>query len=267
MIGDVFVGEGAGERLRARLTEAKDGGADVAVLPEIACNPWSPATKTPRDDDAEPLGGPRCTMQAQAALDIGMPLLGSAIIESQGHRHNTCLLWESDGSLQGTYRKHHVPHEPGFWETCHYEPAPDSDLITPIPFRGHLVGVQICSDMNRPQGTHLLAAAEADLVIGPRSTEAATYDRWRPVWIANAITSACYVCSVNRPGPENGVPIGGGSIAVAPDGEVLIETDDPISIFTIERSRLEQAKIDYPGYLPVRSTLYAANWADLLNKE
>ena len=45
MISDVFIGEGASERLVDRLREAKIAGANLAVLPEIACNPWSAAKK------------------------------------------------------------------------------------------------------------------------------------------------------------------------------------------------------------------------------
>jgi len=45
LISDVFFGDGAKERLVSRLQEAKVLGADLVVLPEIACNTWSPATK------------------------------------------------------------------------------------------------------------------------------------------------------------------------------------------------------------------------------
>ena len=63
--------------------------------------------------------------------------------------------------------------------------------------------------------------------------------------------------SVNRPAPEEGVLIGGPSIAVAPDGEVLMETTDPVAIVSIDRSVVHQARRDYPGYLAIPSDLYA----------
>lgn len=120
--------------------------------------------------------------------------------------------------------------------------------------------------MNRPQGSHLLAAAGADVIVGPRSTELATYDKWRPVWIANALTTGCYVCSVNRPSPENGVIIGGDSIAIAPDGEVVAESSDAITIFTARQSTIKKARIEYPGYLPYRSEMYAQGWNAIKDK-
>ena len=59
--------------------------------------------------------------------------------------------------------------------------------------------MQVCSDTNRPQGTHLLAAQGAAAVLIPRATEEATYQRWKVVFRANALTNSCYVLSVNRP--------------------------------------------------------------------
>ena len=66
--------------------------------------------------------------------------------------------------------------------------------------------------------------------------------------------------SVNRPRPEGGVPIGGPSLVVAPDGAVLVETTDPLAVVSLDRSVVQRARLDYPGYLPVRAVLYAAGW-------
>ena len=266
MVSDVFFDDGAKERLTERLQEVKNAGAQLAVLPEIACNPWSPSTKNLRDDDAEELGGTRCAMQSEAAKEVGIGLIGSAILQSSGERYNTCLFWDENGELLGTYQKHHLPEEDGFWETSHYSPAPESMGFPVFNFLGFNIGIQICSDMNRPQGSHLLGAAGADVIVGPRSSELATYDKWRPVWIANALTTGCYVCSVNRPEPEGGVLIGGPSIAVAPDGEVIAESRSAITVFTVRQSTIEEARIDYPGYLPCRSDVYAVGWNAIKDK-
>jgi N-carbamoylputrescine amidase len=263
MISDVFFGDGAKSRLVSRLKEAKNKGAHLAVLPEIACNPWSPATKVIREEDAEKLGGLRCQMQSSAAKEVEIGLVGAAILKEDETRYNTCLLWDEQGELLGTYQKHHIPEEAGFWETSHYSQAPESMGFPVFKFQEFNIGIQICSDMNRPQGSHLLAAAGADIIVGPRSTELATYDKWRPVWIANALTTGCYICSVNRPSPEEGVLIGGASIAVAPNGQVLVESCNAITLFTARQSTIQQSRIDYPGYLPCRSDLYAKCWVEI----
>jgi len=261
MIHDVFHDDAGPERLARRLEEARDGGATLAILPEIPLNPWSPATKRAREDDAEAPGGPRFGIQAEAAARAGVGLVGGAIVrgDEDGIRRNTAFVIGTDGSLLGTWTKAHVPEEPGFWETSHYDPG--DDAIRPFEGFPRPIGVQICSDVNRPEGCHLLAAMGAALVANPRATERATYERWRVVFRANAITSRCYLLSVNRPEPEGGVEMGGPSIAVAPRGEVLIETEQPVSVVEIQPTALAHAAVAYPGYLPVRASMYAEGWS------
>ncbi len=266
LISEVFPAQSDEDRLCARLSEAKAAGADLAVLPELPLNPWSPATKNARDEDAEPPHGPRHEIQSRCAKKVGIALVGGAVVRNPdtGVRRNTALILDAQGELVGTYCKLHLPEEPGFWETSHYEPGVES----PTPF-DHLdfpFGVQLCSDINRPQGCQLLGAGGALAVVAPRATELATCHRWRPVYIANALTSAMYVLSVNRPAPEQDVLIGGPSIAVAPTGEVILESTDPVAVVTLKREVVEKARIDYPGYLPVRSDLYAQAWASLAKK-
>ncbi len=261
LVRDIFIGEDASQHLTEILQKAKELGCHLAVLPEIACNPWSPATKTLIENDAETIGDARTSMQANAAKEVGIGLIGAAILQHDSARYNTCLFWDKTGELIGTYQKHHVPEEVGFWETSHYDHGVEGFKV--FPFHGFNIGIQICSDMNRPQGSHILAALGADIIVGPRSTERATYQKWRPVWIANALTTGCYIASVNRPHEEQDVLIGGSSIAVDPNGKVIAEADDAITTFKVRRSTIEKARVDYPGYLPCRAGLYADAWNKL----
>ncbi|MCH2140929.1 MAG: carbon-nitrogen hydrolase family protein [Phycisphaerales bacterium] len=259
LIRDVFYDATGPERLRSRLQEAKQAGAALAVLPELAALPWVPATQEARDEDAELANGPRHRMQSTIAAEVGIGLLGGAIVKDQADRRfNTALLFGPDGDLLHAYRKIHIPDEPGFWEADHYEA--DDAIPTPIDAFGMRLGIQICSDNNRPFGSHILGAQGAEAILVPRATEMATYVKWRPIFQANALTSGCWVLSVNRPGPEAEVPIGGPSIAVAPDGTVVLETEDPVGIVTVDRASVEKARSDYPGYLAFPTDLYARAW-------
>ena len=265
LITDVFHQPDGEQRLYDRLDDAKSRGATLAILPELPLNPWSPATKTPRDDDAEIIAaGERVAIQSNVAEDIGIGLVGGAIIKDKnnGIRRNTALVFNNKGKLVATYCKNHLPEEPGFWETSHYEPGNEPPrVIEGFDFK---LGVQICSDINRPQGCQLLGAMGAELIAAPRATEAATINRWMPVFLANAATSSTFIASVNRPGPEeNGVLIGGPSVVVSPNFEVLLETTDPVATVTLDRVLLKKAKRDYPGYLPVRSQMYANAWVEI----
>ena len=262
LIRDVFHGDDGADRLRIRLDEARDAGASLAVLPELGVLPWIPAAREPREEDAEEVGGKLQVMQSRVAAESGIGLLGGAIIRNDsGQRFNTCILFDEQGNQLHTYRKIHIPDEPGFHEIDHYEPGDDPP--TPVDAFGWKLGIQICSDVNRPTGTHLLSAQGCECVLVPRSTEEATWWKWRPVFIANALTTCTYVLSVNRPAEEQGVKIGGPSIAVAPTGEVLLETTDPVGIVELRRDILDQARKDYPGYLAVPSSMYARGWATI----
>ena len=262
LISETFREPDGAVRLKQRLAEAVDRGADLAVLPELPLNPWSPATREPNEDDAEPMDGPRSRVQAEAAAEAGIGLVGGIIHRDEaGRRTSRALIFDRAGALVATYEKLHLPEEEGFWETSHYEPGhepPRRIDAFGVPF-----GVQLCSDNNRPQGTHLLGAQGAMAMLNPRATEEATYQRWKIVFRANAMTSACYVLSVNRPHPEAGVPLGGPSVAIDPRGDVILETTDRMAIVTLDASAAQAARKGYPGYLAIRAQVYADAWDEI----
>ena len=262
LISETFWEPDGTVRLKQRLAEAADRGADLALLPELPMNPWSPATKDASDADAEPMDGPRARAQAEAAAEAGIGLVGGIIHrDADGRRTSRALIIDRSGTIVATYEKLHLPEEEGFWETSHYEPgheAPRRIDALGVPF-----GVQLCSDNNRPQGTYLLGAQGAMAMLNPRATEEATYQRWKIVFRANAMTSACYVLSVNRPYPEQGVPLGGPSVAIDPRGDVMLETTDGLALVTLEASAVQAARKSYPGYLAIRARVYADAWDEV----
>ena len=263
LVSEVFWQPDGEARLTDRLKQAADLGAELALLPEIPLNRWRPATKDAVAEDAEEEGGPRTQTMARAAAATGVGMVGGIIARDAqtGRRTSRALLFDGRGEILARYEKLHLPEEPGFWETSHYEPG----TVAPRSVEGFglAVGMQICSDINRPEGSHLLGAQGAEAILAPRATEQRTYERWKVVFRANALTSSAYVLSVNRPAPEDGVLIGGPSVAVDPEGKMLIETTDPLAVVTLDAAVVRQARIDYPGYLPIRAALYAKAWAEL----
>jgi predicted amidohydrolase len=263
LITEVFFDDPEGVELRDHLTRARDLGSEVAVLPELPLNAWAPYSKVARDDDAEAVDGPRQQIMARAASEAGIALVGGAIVRDPptGARHNTALLYASDGSCLARYRKVHLPEEEGYWETSHYEPGQDGpEVVTGLSMT---IGLQICSDVNRPQGFQLLAAQGAEVIFAPRATPPETYDRWRLILRANAIMSGAYVVSTNRPRPEHGASIGGPSIVIAPTGDVITETTEPVHVVDADSSVVEEAALEYPGYLERFPGLYAKSWSRL----
>ena len=265
LVTDVFPGPEHATRLRERLAAAKARQAKLAVLPEIPMNEWSPATQVSRDYDAELPGGKRERQLSAAAAECGIAVLGGTIRcdPSSGMRYNTALLIDKTGVLAASYEKLHLPEEEGFWETSHYVVGRYPPQVTRA--LGVRLGVQICSDANRPVGAQLLAAEGVEVILAPRATSDATYDRWRLAYRAMALTASAYVVSVNRPGPEAGVPIGGPSLVVDPEGAVILETTDPVAVATLDLRRVAQAKRGYPGYLAFPTDVYAHAWHDHQN--
>jgi predicted amidohydrolase len=263
LITDVFHGPDCPDRLLAYVEAAKRQGAELAVLPELPLQEWCAVRRTRSAADVEPAGGSRHRAMARAAREAGIALLGGAIIQDPltGKRHNTAILFDPSGEVVIRYRKVHIPQEEGFWEADHYDPG--GELPRPVTVGGGFpVGVQICSDANRPELSHLLGALGALALLVPRATPPETYERWRLVLRANAVTSTAYLVSVNRP-VEPGSPVGGPSVVVAPDGTVLVETTEPLALVTLERSVVEAARVSYPGYLDVRAPLYAQGWSEV----
>jgi N-carbamoylputrescine amidase len=213
------------------------------------------------------MDGPRARAQAEAAAEAGIGLVGGIIHAdaATGRRTSRALVFDRSGSLRATYEKLHLPEEEGFWETSHYEPGDEPPRA--IDGFGVRIGLQLCSDVNRPEGTHLLGAQGAVAMINPRATEERTYQRWKAVFRANALTSCCYVLSVNRPHPEHGVLIGGPSVAIDPGGEPILETTDRLALVTINARAVTDARRRYPGYLPVRARLYADAWDEIARRD
>jgi N-carbamoylputrescine amidase len=266
LVSEVFWEADGAQRLKQRLAEVAERGADLAVLPEIPLNAWRPSTKEARPDDAEPMDGPRATAQREAAAEAGIGLIGGIIHrDDAGRRTSRALIIDATGAIRATYEKLHLPEEPGFWETSHYEPGTEAPKR--IDAFGLPIGVQLCSDNNRPEGVHLLGAQGAMAMINPRATEEKTYQRWKTVFRANALTSCLYVLSVNRPYPEDGVLIGGPSVAFDPNGELLLETTDSVALVTLDAKVVTDARRAYPGYLPVRARLYADAWDEVARSD
>jgi N-carbamoylputrescine amidase len=241
---------------REALAEAAAQDCRLVVLPELPFHRWFPALAEVDRHDQDP----SCLeAQADLARASGLWLLGGNLED----RRNAAYLWDPQGQVRLRYEKLHLPHEPGFWEDHHYDPGSQPPRV--FDGLGFPLGVQICSDIQRPFGSMFLRHQGASAILVPRATESSTYARWRLVMQAMARVTACYVLSVNRPGPELGVALGGPSLAVGPDGEVLAESQDPLLCVTLEHAAVVRARGQYPGYLAVAHEVYAAAWSESLH--
>jgi len=67
-----------------------------------------------------------------------------------GIYHNSAVVFDSDGTLAGKYRKMHIPDDPGFYEKFYFT---EGDLgFKPIETSIGKLGVLICWDQWFPRG-------------------------------------------------------------------------------------------------------------------
>lgn len=158
-----------------------------------------------------------------------------------GLYHNTALVFDTDGSLCGKYRKMHIPDDPGFYEKFYFTPG---DMgFEPINTSLGKLGVLVCWDQWYPEAARLMALRGAEMLIYPTAIGWNPDDpqdekeRQREAWIiiqrAHAVANGIPVISVNRFGFEedpseltSGIDFWGSSFVAGPQGEVLFMAPD-----------------------------------------
>jgi N-carbamoylputrescine amidase len=216
--------------------------ADLVVLPELHLDHYfCQSEDTACFDLAQPIPGPTCETLAEVAK-ANQVVIVSTIFEKRapGLYHNTAVVFDKDGSIAGTFRKMHIPDDPGFYEKFYFTPG---DLgFTPIQTSIGKLGVLICWDQWYPEAARLMALAGADLLIYPTAIgwnpddDAAEKQRQCDAWItvqrAHAVANGIPVISCNRIGFEAapdqapGIQFWGNSFIAGPQGEILTSADD-----------------------------------------
>ena len=199
-----------------------------------------------------------------------------------GLYHNTAVVFDSDGSIAGKYRKMHIPDDPAYYEKFYFTPG---DLgFEPIQTSIGRLGVLVCWDQWYPEAARLMALKGAELLIYPTAIgwESSDADdekqRQRAAWMiaqrAHAVSNGIPVITVNRVGYEAdpsgqtaGIQFWGTSFIAGPQGELIFEapTDSEIEKVTnldIKRSEnvrrwwpfLRDRRIAYSPALTKRTT-------------
>ena len=74
-----------------------------------------------------------------------------------GLYHNTAVVFESDGSIAGKYRKMHIPDDPAYYEKFYFTPG---DIgFEPIDTSVGRLGVLVCWDQWYPEAARLYGFA------------------------------------------------------------------------------------------------------------
>ncbi len=249
------------EANEAGICKAVDQGAQLVVLPELHSSLYFCQTEdTVNFDLAETIPGPSTAYFCAMARELRIVLIIS-IFEKRapGLYHNTAVVIEKDGQIAGTYRKMHIPDDPGYYEKFYFTPG---DLgFTPIDTSVGRLGLMVCWDQWYPEAARLMALAGAEILIYPtaigwdprddQAEKARQHDAWTTIQRGHAIANGLPLLSVNRTGFESapdggsGSQFWGSSFATGPQGEMLAKA-------TTDKEQVLIAEIDLHGSEEVR---------------
>lgn len=242
-------------RARDMLLRARDGGADMAILPEMFCIAYSLDLFEPA---SEPLMGDCCAMLSESAKETGMTIVGGSFPEREAGRiYNTCTVFDGTGELIGAYRKAHMFDvflpDFKFTESSVLSCGNKSPLIFDSPIK---TGVAICFDIRFPEFGRRIMEAGADLYALPAAFAQKTgVKHWELLLRARALDNQMFVAGVAPAASKNSY---GHTMLASPDGAVMYcaGEDEGLSVIDLPMSLLDEARNSIPIKTARRSELY-----------
>ena len=258
------------ERLVALLRSGAAAGCDLVVFPELTLTTFFPRWWVDDLSDSDhfyetEMPGPETRPLFEEARRLGVGFhLGYAELTSDGHRYNTVILVERDGSIVGRYRKVHLPghseHEP--WRAFqhlerYYFEAGDGFAVHGA--FGGVVGMAICNDRRWPETYRVLGLQGCELALIGYNTPVhyapdPTQDRLQGfhnhlVLQSGAYQNGMWVVGVAKAGEEEGCTLLGESAIVAPSGEIA-------ALCTTDGDELAVAEVDLDMCANYKETLF-----------
>ncbi len=254
------------QKLEQNIGDCVRQGAQLVVLQELHNSLYFCQTEDPQKFDlAEPIMGPSTAFYSGLASGYKIVLVTS-IFEKRapGLYHNTAVVYDTDGSIAGKYRKMHIPDDPAYYEKFYFTPG---DLgFQPIQTSLGKLGVQVCWDQWYPEGARLMALRGADILIYPTAIGWESSDteeekkRQLDAWIisqrGHAVANGLPVVAVNRVGHEpdpsgqtNGIQFWGNSFVAGPQGEILAQasnTEEQNIVVEVDMERSENVRRWWP---------------------
>ncbi|WP_288151721.1 carbon-nitrogen hydrolase [uncultured Prevotella sp.] len=250
-------------RLREKIDKLAADGANLIVLQELHNTIYFCQTENvDKFDLGETIPGPSTDFYGAAARDNGIVLVASLFEKrSAGLYHNTAVVFDSDGSIAGKYRKMHIPDDPGYYEKFYFTPG---DLgFHPIDTSVGRLGVLVCWDQWYPEAARLMALQGAELLIYPTAIGYDAHDTadeqqrqreaWQTVMRGHAVANGLPVVAVNRVGWEEDdgsrCQFWGTSFVCGPQGEYLFkapEDEESTAIIDVDMERCEQVRRWWP---------------------
>jgi len=200
------------------LAGAEPTPGSVVVLPELADTGWC------LDDEAVYAGdtldwATDLARRWKVTIQIGLAVREAA----SGPGTNAVAVVGARGLLAPLYHKIH---------TCGFSTEPAcfaaGDRLVAVPVAGTVIAPQICYDLRFPELQRLAVAGGVEILAFSANWPAVRHAHWRAMLISRAIENQCFVLASNRTGVDPSLDYEGGSMIIAPTGEILAECDaDP----------------------------------------
>jgi N-carbamoylputrescine amidase len=261
------------DRISQLVDHAADTGAVIACLPELALSSYFSLEFSRAnehhffsvDDEVVSAISQRCRERNIALI---LPFA-----ESSGPvPYNTALVIDQTGAIVGRYRKAHLPGSfplPPDPPISTYERlafAPGNDRFPVFHVAGLTIGIQICYDMNFPEGFRCLALKGAELIFyptngfdfrsNPKQSNGADSDF---VARTRAYENTVFLLKVNKRGSEHGRTFSSPTRLIGPRGEIistLESTEDDVLVGEIDRDSVIEARRRLPWGRDRRPELY-----------
>ena len=254
------------EALIQKIKDLAAQGAQLVVLPELHDSLYFCQVESVDNFDlAVEIPGKETAEYAAVAKECGIVLVTSLFEKrTTGLYHNTAVVFDTDGSIAGKYRKMHIPDDPAYYEKFYFTPG---DMgFHPIQTSLGRLGVMVCWDQWYPEGARLMAMRGAELLIYPTAIGYESSDtpdeqeRQREAWMTvqrgHAVANGLPVITVNRVGHEpdpsgqtNGIQFWGSSFVAGPQGELIYRAPndkEDLKVIDVDMERSEQVRRWWP---------------------
>ena len=213
VVGDL---DGNRDLIHARLDEARTGGADLVLFPELAVTGYPPEDLLLRPGFVR--AAVRSLEQIAAQAHDVVAIVGFPYFDTD--LYNACAVC-ADGEVKAVYRKRFLPNYGVFDEDRYF--APGRDLVL-LELGGTQVGLTICEDMWQPgpPATDLaLAGAELLVNISASPFHVGKEIEREEMLVTRARDNSCFVAFCNAVGGQDELIFDGHSCVLDDEGEIV----------------------------------------------
>lgn len=224
--------------------EAAKKGAQIICLQELYRSPYFPIT--PKHDVSkylETIPGESTEAFAKLAKELGVVIIVPLFEKADDGIFNSAVVIDETGSLLPTYRKLHIPHDPGFYEKDYFKEGDHGYQIYKTKFA--TFAVLICFDQWFPEAARMAKLAGAEMIfyptaigdiVGEAPPEGDWHEAWETIQRSHAIANSLAVVAVNRVGTEGKTKFYGQSFVTDAFGKLIARarTEEEIVVATVD---------------------------------